>query len=161
MAINKSYQLRIMNFPTVGKFIFKNLSLRGGGMAFSVITILIMMEIIVLISPWSNEVYLLEIMWIVGNSYLNKKIYEIEPYYSLRGVLWMKLFIAVIMLAFNVWIIKTVGNIIGPGFGELKIFLAMPIIILLVFFFSAVFISALLIKVVMEVNTKKGGYLRN
>jgi len=106
-------------------------------------------------------VYLLEIMWIVGNSYLNKKIYEIEPYYSLRGVLWMKLFIAVIMLAFNVWIIKTVGNIIGPGFGELKIFLAMPIIILLVFFFSAVFISALLIKVVMEVNTKKGGYLRN
>lgn len=150
-----------MNFPTVGKFIFKHLSLRGGGMAFSVITILIMMEIIVLISPWSNEVYLLEIMWIVGNSYLNKKIYEIEPYYSLRGVLWMKLFIAVIMLAFNVWIIKTVGNIIGPGFGELKIFLAMPIIILLVFFFSAVFISALLIKVVMEVNTKKGGYLRN
>ena len=124
-------------------------------MGFGIIAMLVVMEVIVLISPWNNGVYVLSFMWIVGNIYLNKKIYEIEPYYSLRGLLWMKLFIAIIMVAFNVEIIRAVGNVVGLEFVGLKIFLAMPIIVLLGVLLLMIFFLVSLIRAVVELGTEK------
>lgn len=133
----------------------EKIKLMGVAMGFGIIAMLAVMEVIVLISPWNNGVYVLSLMWIVGNIYLNKKIYEIEPYYSLRGLLWMKLFIAIIMVAFNVEIIRAVGNVVGSGFVGLKIFLAMPIIVLSVVLLLMIFFLVSLIRAVIELGIEK------
>jgi hypothetical protein len=118
---------------------------------FTIIATLLIVTIFVFISPWSNEVYLLEIVWIAGNIYLNKKIYEIEPsILSSKKLYWFKFAMLVMMLAFNAQIISMISGIIGPGFLLLKVFLAMPIIIFLIFLSSIVFFFILICSFTMK-----------
>ncbi len=123
-------------------------------MLFSVFGALSLLEVLVLISPWNHYLYALESLWVAVNMYLSYEIGTIEPYRSVRIMVWRKVFAAVFMISFDVWIVITVIKIV-PEYCVLKILLSLPIIIFLILVLLAIVFLLSLMKVVAESKTKK------